>query len=244
MKIELCSLINEDYLPGASTLLKCLKAQNINNRFNLLYEDNLLESYLKLTSIYPNINFLKVKKDDYAQNNEIRNEYRDWHINCFYRFDMFEIDCDRLVFLDLDLLVLGNISDLLNFNEDFGAVMELDRDIFNGGVLVFNKKFLNKKTKHDLIDLANNQTWSSDQPILNEYFRKYMTPIPKKYNVLTCEYGRVKDINILHYIGSKKPWMSRDKLFENFDLYLLHTLGAKKLATLNYMYKKVCYDRD
>jgi len=232
MIIEFCSLVDKKYTIGAFNLLKAFKKFGISHRLNFLYE-NEFDELNDLKNEYFNINLIKVKKEDYNFN--IDSNFRNWNINCFFRFDMFEIQCDKLIFLDLDILILNKLDYILNFKGDFGAVLEIDRDQFNGGVLVIGKKFLNKKTKTDLINISNTKIWSSDQPVLNLYFKDYLTPLPKRFNVLTSEFLKVNEVDILHYIGSKKPWDSND-MFKNYDKYVLESNNIKSISKLQKIY--------
>ena len=83
------------------------------------------------------------------------------------------------------MLVLKDISELLNTDVDFGAVAVLpilgsvmdhpgsyDKSIitFDGGLMVISNRYLNEKTKRDLIEIAFQKKWSSDEPILNVFF--------------------------------------------------------------------------
>ena len=54
--------------------------------------------------------------------------------------------------------------------------------------MIISKKFLNIETRNKLIELSKTKEWTSDEPVLNTYFRN-LTFIPKKFNVLTSEYN-------------------------------------------------------
>lgn len=182
-----------------------------------------------LKKLYNKITFKNVDKDLYV-NCKYDSTYRQWKYNCNYRFDMFTLDSyDTVVFIDCDFLVLQNFNHLLNKNIDFGAVLsnkeyvpQLTSDkCFSAGLLIVGKRFLSDKVRNQLIELSmkeppksnlNTNLWMSDEPILNNFFIDYLTPIHHKYNSLLYKYEPdtiCKKYNV-HFNGTKKPWNTRE----------------------------------
>ena len=244
--IQFASTINKDYVFGAIKFLKSLK--KFNPEFNFLYNflviDNALseEEKKSIKSIYNNCKFIHIENRDYQYNN-LSLKWRDWKYNCFHRFDIFLINCDKLIFFDLDFVCMGSLDELIKIDCEFGAVRGIRENIidhpnenyFRGGLMVISKKYLNIQTRNNLIELSKEKLWSSDEPVLNTYFTNF-TPLPLKFNILTSEYNDYSnsDIALLHYVGSKKPWFSNN-LKENFDDYILKKQGIitlHKLQTL------------
>lgn len=248
METQFASTINKKYMPGAIKFLKSLKLHNphYNYLYNFFIIDNSLDKDDKtsISSIYRNVKFIDILSDDYKYNS-LSNKWRDWGYNCFNRFDIFLLECDKVIFFDLDMLCFNNLDYLISIDCDFGAVQapeeqRLDHPnekYFDGGLMVISKKFLNKETKQSLIEISKQKYWTSDEPVLNSFFNN-ITWLPKKYNVLTSEYSKAKDISILQYVGHKKPWNSKN-LTENFDKFIFSTQGGINVIKLQYLYNSI-----
>lgn len=242
---QLVSTINKKYIPGAIAFLKSLKKYN---NIDLLYNFYLFEELNdieknQLLDIYPNIRFLKIDNERYNYYNT-SDEFRDWGFNCYNRFEVFTTPCDKLIFLDLDMIVLGNIDELINFNGRFAAVesprvCRMDHTtekFFDGGVFVVSKEFLNEQTRDNLINISKAKKWTSDEPVLNLFFENKITWLPKRYNVLSFEYPSNKeDTTIIQYVGSKKPWHSKN-LDENYDDFIKHKIKRNDLLKIQKLF--------
>lgn len=141
---------------------------------------------------------------------------------------------DRVLYLDCDLVVTGDINHLFSMElgtSYIGAVHALHgmTAFFNAGVLLIN----NRKWKEDsifdiLIDLTRKEIKNvdeGDQSILNMVFKDKWTKLDGNYNFpIGYDYGafclsqdNVFEIPldpiplILHYISSDKPWLTYSK---------------------------------
>ena len=136
----------------------------------------------------------------------------------YTKYEIFSIeDVDKIIFLDSDTLILGNIDKLIDSKCSFGAVRELYIDQYNTGVMVISKKYLNPKITNDLINLTKiyGITEHLDQDIINNYFNDVIYDFPIDYNYLKIysknifqNTGLPKYIKILHYVV-KKPWQQK-----------------------------------
>lgn len=124
----------------------------------------------------------------------------------------------KVVFLDADTLVLKNIDDLFE-REEFSACPDVGwPDCFNSGVFVAVPK---DETFLDLTRLAETEGSfdGGDQGLLNTYFSEWSTGpssrrIPFTYNLtINASYSYApayarfkKDIKVVHFIGTQKPW--------------------------------------
>jgi lipopolysaccharide biosynthesis glycosyltransferase len=136
----------------------------------------------------------------------------------YTKYEIFSIETDgNIIFLDSDIVVLGNIDYLIDFKESFGAVRELFIDQYNTGVMVIGNKYLNPKITEDLINLTNiyGITEHLDQDIINNYFTDVIIAIPIEYNYLKIyskqifqNTGLPDYIKVIHYIV-KKPWQQK-----------------------------------
>ncbi|XP_058790167.1 glycogenin-1 isoform X2 [Phymastichus coffea] len=140
-------------------------------------------------------------------------------------------DYEKCVFLDADTLVINNSDDLFIY-EEFSAAPDVGwPDCFNSGVFVFKPS---EKTFNDLIKFASVQRSfdGADQGLLNMYFddwahKDISKHLPFIYNTCTTatysyfsaflQYWR--DIKIIHFIGTTKPWLLRvDSIHGNIEI--------------------------
>ena len=151
---------------------------------------------------------------------------------------------DKVLYLDSDLIVTGDLTDLfeLDLGENYlGAARScFSAGIgFNAGVLLINnKKWRAENIRQKLIDLTEKEhenVAEGDQSILNMMFSDSYIQIDETYNYQigfdrgAAEQGHAwileKSINplpkILHYISQDKPWnqFSVGRLRENWWNY-------------------------
>ena len=169
-----------------------------------------------ICSYYDKIKFIKPNKGNYRDVNF--NKTHEKLRNTYYTLDVFnQTDYDRIVFIDMDTVVLDDISELFQFEGGFGAVKSYNakfdelNDSINSGVFVVNKQYINERTYYDLIRVARPGYSMPDQKTINKFFRGKMEFFNKSYNVEkrmlhTKKYKHILDkIKILHFVSSK-PW--------------------------------------
>lgn len=229
--IQFASTINSKYVKGACNFLRSLIKFNpdIKFKYNFLQFEELNNSDIEsIKKIYPYSSFQRVVSEDYNYYNT-ESRFRTWEYNCFNRFDIFTIKAKKIIFFDLDMIVNKPLNYVFDTNFDFASVMVEEKNridhpskkIFDGGLMVISEKFLSQKTKDELIKISKIKKWSSDEPVLNQYFENKIQFLPKEYNVLSYEYSKYKNnFAILQYVGSKKPWFG-DKIEECYDEYII-----------------------
>lgn len=184
------TLCNKDYLIGFEVMLKSLiennpriQAENIPFLIisNDLNEDDLMVS----KKMHENIKIKNYNKEKYEKINESASGLT--LFGDYSKYEIFSIaDVDKMIFLDCDTLIVGNIDYLIDFEGDFGAVRDLYIDQYNTGVMVISKKYLNENITNDLINLTGilGPTEHMDQDIINNYFIDDIIEIPISYNFL------------------------------------------------------------
>jgi len=212
---------DKNYLIGFEVMLKSLIDNNpriTKENYPFVIISNDLDDNDLITSrkIHNNIFLRRYDETKYDKINEMKKERMVF--GDYTKFELFSlIDFDKIIFLDSDTLILGNIDYLIDFKEDFGAVRELFIDQHNTGVIVIGKKYLNTKITEDLIKLTEvyGITEHLDQDIINNYFIDVITDIPISYNFLKTynkgifsRLGLPKYVKILHYVV-KKPWQNK-----------------------------------
>jgi lipopolysaccharide biosynthesis glycosyltransferase len=215
------TVCNREYLIGFEVMLKSLidtnpRVVNENIPFTIISNDLTHDDLITSKKIYNNILLKNYDVSKYDQIELIKSEQTGF--GDYTKYEIFSlIDFDKIIFLDSDIVVLGNIDHIIDYTESFGAVRELYIDQFNTGVMVINKKYLSEKITNDLINLTliYGITEHFDQDIINFYFSDVIQPIPIEYNYLKTyskhvfiNTGLPKYIKILHFIA-KKPWQNK-----------------------------------
>lgn len=242
MKQCFVSTLTKDYVPGFIVLLKSILKNNpgICLPYIIFNEGNLDEKDIKtIKQIYSNITVCDINKKRYK--NLKFSGMRQWRINPGNRFEIFTIkNFEKIIFLDVDMICRGSIQELLDFNLDFGACHhpmikeEIPHigfnDGFNCGVMLINKKFLNKKFLLNAYNTAKKYSWLGNQATFNIIFKKHLTLLPQKYFITTSFLSKEKlnSAIFLHFVGNKKPWFNKNfELKENYDDFVLNEdLGA------------------
>lgn len=143
-------------------------------------------------------------------------------------------DYDRILYLDVDTLILGDISMFQYYNCEYlmGATVlnsnylslpQQDKYI-NAGVLLMNLKalrednFFDKVSKFRMKDYKGVR-WLHDQTIINSVYSDKIELFPTKYNTFLADYENLQlycywnDVRILHFTGNSKPIL--DNLIKN-----------------------------
>jgi lipopolysaccharide biosynthesis glycosyltransferase len=137
---------------------------------------------------------------------------------------------DRIVYLDIDLLLIGDIDELCEFDlmgYPMGAVKDFRsshlakniqvRRYFNAGLLVFDltHPVIDSLGEILLFQLQKSNTLRyQDQDVLNIVFDRKWFEIPDRYNYqIAFRYPKVnhnlESVRIFHFVGPLKPWKVR-----------------------------------
>lgn len=215
------TVCNKEYLIGFEVMLKSLIENNPrivseNIPFTIISNDLTFDDLTTSKKIHDNILLKNYDEYKYKKIDELKSDQTGF--GDYTKYEIFSLsDYDKLIFLDSDTIILGNIDYLIDYREDFGAVRELYIDQFNTGVMVIGRKFLSEKITDDLINLTllYGITEHFDQDIINLYFNDVINVIPIEYNYLKTyskqvfvNTGLPKYIKILHFIV-KKPWQNK-----------------------------------
>lgn len=218
MKKALITLLDDAFVIGTVAFLKSLKKHNPWFDMPFVVLDLGLSPKPKATieSLYDNVRFVPVKKKNYKRVKFNRTAAR--LRNTYYTFDVFlRSEYDRVVFIDMDTVVLGDISELWDTKHDFAGCKAYNAgkdtliNTINSGVFSVSKKHLNRRMYERLIAMSARGHSMPDQTVLNNAFRREMQYFNKSYNVEkrmlhTKKYIHILEkMRILHFVGSK-PW--------------------------------------
>ena len=215
------TVCNKEYLIGFEVMLKSLidnnpRVINDNLPFVIITNDLNPEDLVTSRKIYNNIHIKRYDESKYSQIEELKKQQMAF--GDYTKYEIFSLtEFKKIIFLDSDTIILGNIDYLIDFEESFGCVRELFIDQYNTGVMVIGNEYLNPKITEDLINLTNvyGITEHLDQDIINNYFIDVITPIPLEYNYLKIyskqifqNTGLPDYVKIIHYVV-KKPWQQK-----------------------------------
>ncbi len=233
MNIVLCSMIDEFFMPGFQVFIKSLLEKNpwFDLPIRLIDVGLSQKSKEECVKQYSNIHFVKPKKENYKRVSFEKTAQCLW--NTYYKLDIFSYDdVDRLVFIDLDILVCDDIRELFEVDKPLsgcnGYALGSDaiRKDINTGVMVINKPFLNDGIYKQIIDYTAKAGGFSmpDQKSINQFFKKKINRLPKYWN---CEKRLFKGKNYKISIHKK----TRQPLYHEGDTVysckLLHYVSVK-----------------
>ena len=203
------------------------------NRLNHLLKRSK-ESFLRHNS---NIKFYEVTKDEFGLLDEFTSELCGFkHVSkaCFLRLLIPKIflQLERALYVDVDTLCLGDISDFYNADFENNYLMavrgisysdeqakQLDIPYYvNSGVLMFNIPLMNKEGYFQQIldnwrgSIGKQKPFSADETIINWCFHDKIKLVSEKYNYCyNRDYGdrviKEQDVKILHFTGCDKERM-------------------------------------
>ena len=228
MKTALVTMLDENFVIGFDVMMKSLKANNPWFDLPVVVIDLGLTEMTKarLRSEH-RIEFRAPKRKNYAAVNFSKTAER--LRSTYYKLDVFSYDdFDRIVFIDSDVVITGDIAELFACDKPFAAVRgynaredQLRADI-NSGVFVVNKPALGGEYKA-LLRIAERGFSMPDQKAINLCFAGRIHHLPKMYNVekrmiATKRFqAALAGARIVHFVASK-PWDSeKEPGFEDLE---------------------------
>lgn len=217
--VAICLYVNKKYIEGLEILLYSLKKNNINIPSIVLLSEDILEKPKNVDYLI-NINVDNYK---YFEFPEVMPRNTLWPKSIFYKLSIFNIrGYDRIIFIDSDMLVIDDISELWDLNKynefDFYATCSnhhivkffsnTNHKALCTALMIINKNFLRQDIYKRLIELAilYDTYDGSDQGVINSYIIKNNI----KYGILNDFYNifahisGVEEKKILHFFGGWK----------------------------------------
>lgn len=223
----ICTVANEQYKPGAVALMRSIKKNNPSLKFK-----SILMSYdMKECEGYETT--IKYEMEDFAYLRKLPTKPR-----LRYAWDKFHIwtylqTYDRVIFLDSDMICIGDISDLLSDkydDYDFVGVSNGPEKDFNTGLMLLNKSILNDAVWDKLWELAINYRKydininNGDETIINYLIRDEMCRVGRlPINKWMLSDDPRKEFNLdegkfIHYVVHK-PWILQGKYNDIWQKY-------------------------
>lgn len=227
-------LSNDDYLAGVISLNNMLL--NLNSKYGLVVCLSMgVSKDTELYINKNNIQTFRIKENFLELSEEQKKKYGHWThtFDKIYIFSM--IAYKKLVYLDSDMMILENIDHLFT-KEHMSSVAsgKLDDERctrMNSGLMVIEpQEGLGQAiyaTFNDAVEFCNQmgQQRIGDQDLINFFYSDWPNQtskhLPEQYNlfidqvdkyisfgyVSESKIGLENEIKIIHFIGSRKPWM-------------------------------------
>lgn len=236
MRLAACFLADKRYIIGCQVAAYSFVKNNPwfeGDIIVYLSEDVSDEDKNIFIKFYPQTVFKKVpieKYDELFYNAPINPLL----IKAFYKFEIFgEADYDKVIFIDSDIVVIGNIQEVLSWGEftipidtelhDLSFVKrQRTEEYVNSGFFVIGKKYLNEQTKmdmityyltHDMSKVSWFNPWAgayADQCVISSYFADKECDICSNiYNQKFFYFNdeQKNNVKLLHFLGDNKPWL-------------------------------------
>ena len=222
------------YLDKVETVIKSVSVHNHEVKF-YVFNDDLPSEWFQLMR-----NRLKVVGSEIVNVKKTAHNLRDFHLPnvslsyaTFFRYFIAdEVQEDRVLYLDSDMIVHSKLDDLFTLDLQgyaIAAVQDFDHDgwltTFNAGMLLIDaKKWREKNSTQSLLELTaqHHEHVYGDQGVLNMYFGDQWLHLDKEYNFMVgldqflhltgnskwyeSDYYGNSEPKIIHYTSEFKPW--------------------------------------
>ncbi|KAI9736780.1 MAG: glycogenin glucosyltransferase [Cirrosporium novae-zelandiae] len=220
-------LMSDDYLPGALVLARSLRDNGTNKKLIVL---------VTLQTVSPDVvEVLKTVYDEIVPVDQVVNKLpanlylmnRPDLIYTFSKIALWKLtQYSRIVYIDTDVVTLRAPDELFDVDAPFAAVPDIGwPDCFNSGVMVLSP---NEGDYHALLALADRGISfdGADQGLLNMHFPNWKrlsfvyncTPSASYQYVPAYKHFK-SSINMVHFIGTDKPWRLGRHVQGNSEVY-------------------------
>ncbi len=222
------------YLDKVETVIKSVSVHNHEVKFYVFNDDLPSEWFLLMR------NRLKVIGSEIVNVKKTDHNLRNFHLPnailsyaTFFRYFIAdEVQEDRVLYLDSDMIVHSKLDDLFTIDLQgyaIAAVQDFNHEgwltTFNAGMLLIDaKKWREKNSTQSLLELTaqHHEHVYGDQGVLNMYFGDQWLHLDKEYNFMVgldqflhlsgnkewyqSDYYGNYEPKIIHYTSESKPW--------------------------------------
>lgn len=250
-EIPIFFAIDDEYIPFFAVALQSL-IENASKEYNYLIKilhTNVQTEHIEQIKKYEskNVNIEFVDLSYYIEKVQDKLYTRDYYTNTtYFRLFLPELypQYDKVLYLDSDIIVAGDISELYNTDMDTNLVAAAPDDIiqynkvfqdyaelvvgvakyqhyFNAGVLLMNLDELRKfKFQEKFMYLLGTVKFSvaQDQDYLNRLCKGRVKLISHDWDVMPYvnEETKPEDIKLIHYNFAYKPWHFEDVTYNEY----------------------------
>ncbi|GHI92348.1 glycosyltransferase [Streptomyces olivaceus] len=216
-RIAFASYVDENYLPGFLALLRSLALSNpgVCEDFVVLHDDLRPASIARIRALHPRVVLRRVdtgRYDAYKKGDQDNYLVR----KAYFILDVFRIrEYDTVITLDTDMVVLGDLGELLRLRDGLAAVPQFfyGQHKLNSGLLVIQRPYLSDAFCARLDATGHSGDYEldkHDQGILNAVLDGDFVRLDARYNFvkrrLSGDLPVPDDTAILHFTGRHKPW--------------------------------------
>ncbi|MEU0833692.1 glycosyltransferase [Streptomyces sp. NPDC005969] len=216
-RVAFASFVDENYLPGFLALLRSLALSNpgVCEDFLVLHDGLRPASVARIRALHPRVDFRRVDAehyDSYAKGDQDNYLVR----KAYFILDVFRVrDYDTVITLDTDMVVLGDLGELLKLRDGLAAVPQFffGQHKLNSGLLVIQREYLSDAFCAKIDEVGRAGTYEldkHDQGILNAVLDGDFVQLDARYNFVKRRLSGdlpVPDTTaILHFTGRHKPW--------------------------------------
>ncbi|QEV07985.1 glycosyltransferase [Streptomyces prasinus] len=216
-RVAFASYVDENYLPGFLVLLRSLALSNpgVCEDFVVLHDDLRPGSIARIRALHPRIVLRRVDTEHY---DTYKKGDQDNYLvrKAYFILDVFRLrEYDTVITLDTDMVVLGDLGELLRLREGLAAVPQFfyGQHKLNSGLLVIQREYLGDAfcAKLDATGRSGDYELDKhDQGILNAVLDGDFVRLDARYNFvkrrLSGDLPVPDDTAILHFTGRHKPW--------------------------------------
>ncbi|MET8114892.1 glycosyltransferase [Streptomyces prasinus] len=216
-RVAFASYVDENYLPGFLALLRSLALSNpgVCEDFVVLHDDLRPGSIARIRALHPRIVLRRVDTEHY---DTYKKGDQDNYLvrKAYFILDVFRLrEYDTVITLDTDMVVLGDLGELLRLREGLAAVPQFfyGQHKLNSGLLVIQREYLDDAfcAKLDATGRSGDYELDKhDQGILNAVLDGDFVRLDARYNFvkrrLSGDLPVPDDTAILHFTGRHKPW--------------------------------------
>ncbi|MFG2603676.1 glycosyltransferase [Streptomyces sp. NPDC048514] len=216
-RIAFASFVDENYLPGFLALLRSLALSNpgVCEDFVVLHDDLRPSSVARIRALHPRIVLRRVDAGHY--DSYVKGDQDNYLVRkAYFILDVFKLrDYDTVITLDTDMVVLGDLGELLRLREGLAAVPQFfyGRHKLNSGLLVIQREYLSDAFCAKIDQAGRTGAYEldkHDQGILNAVLDGDFVRLDARYNFvkrrLSGDLPVPDDTAILHFTGRHKPW--------------------------------------
>lgn len=205
-----------ELLPTTVNSLLKTNDQNIDKIYLFIEDDEI--PYIN----HPKIEFVNCENYDFFVRDGINISKRFPYMAMVRCFIYRVLKEDRVLYLDVDTIVDGDLTELWNFDQNevlYGR--EEHDDYINSGVLLMNLKKMRELNYDKLLYglLQRAKFIFPDQDIINVVYRQHIKKIDYKWNAVGNDRVYNYPVVIRHWAGQVKPWLEdateKDKAFWN-----------------------------
>ncbi len=274
-RLNICLSSDNNYVQHMAVTIQSLIDNHLNNELFIYVLDTDIseENKTKILSLKRDnvqIIFKKINEDLFKDYNFSEKSHFTSAIFNRFKIPEFFSNLDRVLYMDVDIVVMQNLSDFYNmdmegkalamiadWNENIHKKRMNIQKYYNSGVMLFDiKKCLQLDVYNLLMNALKNNKLNlkmPDQDIINLTCQEIIKPVdftcntqihPNLSDNVKWINDNIDKVKILHYTSQQKPWKPKFVPFEEYYFKYLQMTPWKENAEAVIFRKKIRKIRD